>query len=429
MPLVMKCTRKYWARWVGSCDLMGWSVRLFLYLLFRKRHKTTALPSPDLAHTPVVWIVTRNHATVHAFCNIAQRLEAAGVEIHLLFTGPDHLSEATVSYSNVTYSSMPGERTLDVLAFHKAWSPVLCLWDDGPILPGTVLGTKKADVPIVLINCNKDTVRSVRGIMGRSLIWRTFGALRLVFSTTHASGGTCIRYGVPEEQVVVSGALTEGIVTLECNTEELDEFSQSLSGRDIWLAAQVPAVEENLVLQVHDALRSTNRRLLLILNPRHTADGPALAASLKEKGWKVRQRSKGEPITDQAQVFIADTDDELGLWYRLAPVSYLGGSLTLDEQSADPRQPAALGSAIVHGPRTAPHRDVCDQLHVQAPPAAVQAVSAESLTKSISELLSPDRAAAQAHSAWEYVSRGAELTDQLIALITEAIELSENKDA
>ncbi len=408
---------------------MGWSVRLFLYLLFRKRRKTPALPAPDLAHTPVIWIVTRNQATVHAFCNIAQRLEAAGTEIHLLFTGPDHLSEAAVSYPNVTFSLMPGERASEVLAFNKAWSPAVCLWDDGPILPGLILGTKKARVPLVLINCARDTVRSIQGLVGRSLIWRTFSAFRLIFSVTHASGGTCIRYGVPEEHVVVSGALTEGIVTLECNTDELDGFSQSLSGRDIWLAAQVPSVEEDIILQVHEALRSTNRRLLLILNPRNATDGTSLAASLKKKGWKVRQRSKGDSITDQAQIFIADTDDELGLWYRLAPVSYLGGSLTVDEQAADPRQPAALGSAIVHGPRTAPHRDVCDQLHSQIPPAATQSVSAESLTKNISELLSPDRAASQAHSAWEFVSRGAELTDQLIALITEAIELSENKDA
>ena len=408
---------------------MGWSVRLFLYLLFRKRHKSPALPALGVSNTPVIWIVTRSQATVHAFCNIAKRLETQGTDIHLLFTGPELLSEASVSNSNVTYLPMPGERTSEVLAFNKAWSPAICLWDGDPILPGLVLGTKAAEVPLVLINCASDTVRSVHGVLGRSLIWRTFSAFRLVFSVTHASGGTCIRYGVPEEQVVVAGALTEGIVTLACKAEELDEFSQSLSGRDIWLAAQVPSVEEELVLQVHEALRSTNRRLLLILNPRFSADSSALAASLKEKGWKVRQRSKGEVITDQAQVFIADTDDELGLWYRLAPVSYLGGSLSLDEQSADPRQPAALGSAIVHGPRTAPHRDVCDQLHSQVPPAAIQAVSAENLTKSISELLSPDRAAAQAHSAWEYVSRGAELTDQLIALITEAIELSENKDA
>ncbi len=68
-------------------------------------------------------------------------------------------------------------------------------------------------------------------------------------------------------------------------------------------------------------------------------------------------------------------------------------------------------------------------MHSLTPPAATQVVSPDNLARAVAELLSPDVAAAQANSAWEFVSRGAELTDQLIELILEATELAEAENA
>ena len=41
---------------------------------------------------------------------------------------------------------------------------------------------------------------------------------------------------------------------------------------------------------------------------------------------------------------------DMGLWYRLAPVSFIGHSLTPDLEGKNPFEAAALGSAILHGP-------------------------------------------------------------------------------
>ena len=140
-------------------------------------------------------------------------------------------------------------------------------------------------------------------------------------------------------------------------------------------------------------------------------------------------RSKADELKGQTQIYLADKPDELGLWYRLAPISYLGGTLVDGERGKDPLEAAALGSAIVHGPRTGIHKDVFSQLHSANPPAATQIVTPDNLARAVAELLSPDVAAAQANSAWELVSRGAELTDRLMELIQEAFEIAEAEDA
>jgi 3-deoxy-D-manno-octulosonic-acid transferase len=49
-------------------------------------------------------------------------------------------------------------------------------------------------------------------------------------------------------------------------------------------------------------------------------------------------------------VWIADTLDELGLWYRLAQVVFVGRSLIAPGGGQNPLEPARLGRAIAIGP-------------------------------------------------------------------------------
>jgi 3-deoxy-D-manno-octulosonic-acid transferase len=60
-------------------------------------------------------------------------------------------------------------------------------------------------------------------------------------------------------------------------------------------------------------------------------------------------RSKGELPSPQTEVYVADTLGELGLFYRLAPVVFVGGSL-VNHGGQNPIEPIKLGAAVLHGP-------------------------------------------------------------------------------
>lgn len=408
---------------------MSLSFWLFLYRLTRQRPKAAELPAPSTPVDPVIWVATDNSDTVRAFLNIAKRLSVTGPDIHLLITGPQALAEEFGNQPGVDFAAMLGERASDMGGFLERWKPVICFWDGMPLRPGIVLAGARTNIPMVMLNFSMEGQNRGSSFLQARLRRHALRQFRLVFALTHADGGACIRMGLPEECVLVRGEVSEGLLPLDADLDALDALADILSARDIWLAAQVTQDEEAAMLEVHRNLRGTNRRLLLVLNPRNPEDGDRIADMLKQDGWRYAVRSQGLPVTEHTQIYVADEPGELGLWYRLAPISYLGGTLSTEAAGTDPRHPGALGSAIVHGPRTAPFREVFEQLHNQVPPAATQAVSAEGLAKCISDLLSPDRAAAQAHAAWEYVSRGAELTDHLNALITEAVNLSGSDDA
>jgi 3-deoxy-D-manno-octulosonic-acid transferase len=61
-------------------------------------------------------------------------------------------------------------------------------------------------------------------------------------------------------------------------------------------------------------------------------------------------RSRGEPISSQTDLYVADSLGELGLFYRLAQVAVLGGSLVEDIGGHNPLEAARLGTPVIAGP-------------------------------------------------------------------------------
>jgi 3-deoxy-D-manno-octulosonic-acid transferase len=405
------------------------SLSLFMYLLFRKLGPAQFLPAPEGEADPVVWVAAHDTGAVRAFINLSKKFEQTGISVQFLITAPDDVLAGFKPQPGITFSPFPSERPSACRAFLDQWKPILGFWVGTPLLPSLLHIVGRRQIPMVLLNATVSTGTTGNSFFHRRAVGRSMGAFQIAFTNNYASGGACIRLGIPEASVHVTGPLAEGSVTLACDNAELDELSAKISKREIWFAANVPDDELEYVLAAHETLRGTNRRLLLALNLSEAANSETLAIALAAKGWRVAIGSKGDVITDQTQIYLTDSAHERGLWFRLAPISFLGGTFSASEKGMDPRQAAALGSAIIHGPRTAPHRDSFDRMHGLLPPAATQVVSPDNLARAISELLSPDVAAAQANSAWEFVSRGAELTDQLIALIVEAAELAEAKDA
>jgi 3-deoxy-D-manno-octulosonic-acid transferase len=108
---------------------------------------------------------------------------------------------------------------------------------------------------------------------------------------------------------------------------------------------------------------------------------------------------------------VADVPGEEGLWYRLASVTYIGGTLGGPVASVDPFAAAALGSVVLHGRVHAPHTAHFTALMDAG--ASRQVRDVRGLGRAVEDLLAPDRAAELAHRAWAVVSQGAEATDHV----------------
>jgi 3-deoxy-D-manno-octulosonic-acid transferase len=147
--------------------------------------------------------------------------------------------------------------------------------------------------------------------------------------------------------------------------------------------------------------------------PQDPARAPEIAAAMEAgEGWTVAQRGLDQEPDTETEVYLPDSAAEYGVWYRLAPVCYMGGSLLGEGCARNPMEAAALGSAIIYGPRPGSFGAVFGRLG--AAQAARAVGSAGDLGEALSDLLAPDRAARLAQAAWGLASDGVEVTDRVV---------------
>ena len=109
----------------------------------------------------------------------------------------------------------------------------------------------------------------------------------------------------------------------------LAALRSALAGRPRWLAASTHPGEDEVVARAHRAAERAHPGLLTILVPRHAARGAEVAARLRAAGLVVARRGAGEAVARDTQVYLADTMGELGLFYRLAPLAFIGKGVVL----------------------------------------------------------------------------------------------------
>lgn len=112
------------------------------------------------------------------------------------------------------------------------------------------------------------------------------------------------------------------------------------------LFASTHTGEDGPLLDAFRIARRARPGLKAILAPRHPRRGPEVARLARDRDLPHRRRSLGEPAS--APLYIADSLGEMALWYGAAAVTFVGGSL-VDRGGHTPHEPAAHGSAILHG--------------------------------------------------------------------------------
>lgn len=145
------------------------------------------------------------------------------------------------------------------------------------------------------------------------------------------------------------GDLKAAAAPLPVDETGFAQLAAALGERPRWLAASTHEGEEEVASFVHRALRHDQPGLLTIIAPRHPARAEAIHAQLAAQGLRVARRSRGEPVTDATDIYLADTLGELGLFYRLAGIAFVGGSIAR-KGGHNPLEAALLDCAILHGP-------------------------------------------------------------------------------
>lgn len=161
--------------------------------------------------------------------------------------------------------------------------------------------------------------------------------------------------------------------------------------------------------------------MLLVLAPRHPERGAAVAQLLERAGLTVARRSSGAPIGPDTQVYLADTLGEMGLWFDLCPVAFIGGSL-VPVGGHNAYEPVAHGAAVLTGPHVGNFADLYDRLTGAG--GALVLHDAKQIAETVLSLQDPARRAPMTEAARAAIAAEGDATATTAAIILSALASS-----
>lgn len=340
--------------------------------------------------------------------------------LRLVFTGAPPSDDDLPSGVAATCLDLPHDPAGvgDLLA-RLGPSGLLLLGDGLP--PALITGMAERRLPIILAEARLSGIGrrgTWRGAVNRGLLQRVTRIL-----VPDISAGDAARHlGADPERIAMIGPITETRPPLHANEAERSALAQILRGRHIWLAAAPTRPEIAPILNAHQAALQHNHRALLIIAALPEDQVADIKAEAEALGLAAVLRSEDDDPQADDHVLIADDPYEMGLWYRLAPVCFMGGTL-LDGPALPPRhpfEPAALGSAVIHGPLPGPH--AAEWLQLDGASAARLVTNAEALSRAVSDLTAPDQAAMLAGNAWSVCTGGAAVIRKIADTVIDTLE-------
>jgi 3-deoxy-D-manno-octulosonic-acid transferase len=384
---------------------------LTLYALRHRGTRATWVPPGPRPDGTVIWLHASQAETVAPLLALARRLIAEdGVTVALTADAPPPPAPRLFT------ATPPSHSLADARAFLEHWQPSVGVLADGVLPPALIHDASARGIPLVMVDGRAPSLpRAVKGWFP-GLTSALLSRLHMVMAVDEPAARLFRRAGARPAALGITGRMEHPPSALPANEAERAALSRLLATRPVWLACHLPEAEEALAIEAHRSVLRLAHRMLLIVVPDDLARAPALAARMAEvEGWMVARRSAEEEPEADVQVYVADSMGELGLWYRLAPVTYLGGSLSPGGCRADPLPAAAVGSALLHGPRSGAFGAAIGRLAAAQATALVG--SGADLAETLGELLSPDRAARLAQAAWLVTTEGADVTNRVLALI------------
>jgi len=379
-------------------------------------------PTQPRPKGPLIWFHLSSDAEAEAVLELIRRMRDERDEVNFLLTTSHIVSQGWLNdrmSPGVILQRAPADHPQFVQGFLDHWDPDVGVFTEAELRAALIALASERGVPLLFVDANlhgreRSGWRWMPGL-ARDILRRFERILVADEDTTR----WLRRMGAQAWKMEEIGMLEEGTVALSCDEDERDRIAALLATRPVWLAAFADEKEVDMVTQAHRAAMRRSHRLLLILVPANRAEGPAVLNQLESEGWHVACRSQDQDPDENVQILIGDLVGEMGLWYRLAPVSFMGTSIG-QGGGRNPFEPAALGSAILHGPNVGAYSASYKRLDEAGATRLVP--NAKALGDAVEELLAPDRAAVMAQAAWIVCSSGAEVTDRVKDLLFDAVD-------
>ncbi|MBV8939109.1 MAG: 3-deoxy-D-manno-octulosonic acid transferase [Alphaproteobacteria bacterium] len=345
----------------------------------RLGHASLARPEGAL-----LWLHAASVGEAVALLPLMETLRGRYPPLHLLLTTGTVSSARLMRErlpSGVLHQFVPVDSPQAVGRFLRHWRPNIGLWVESELWPNLVIGAHRQGCRMALANGRMSAHSFRRWARAPRVMRRMLRCFSFIAAQSEADAERFRQLGGAAEAL---GNLKYDAATLTADAEVLTRFAARIEGRAVWLAASTHDDEEERVAEAHTMLRKEFPALLTLIAPRHPQRAEAIARQLAARGVRVQRRTQMAEIGADAEIYIADTLGEMGMWYRLSRIAFIGGSL-IPHGGQNPLEAARLSCAILFGPHMENFAEIAAGL--EAAGAALRVRDGGALASEVGRLL------------------------------------------
>ena len=300
----------------------------------------------------LIWIHGASVGESLSVLPLVERLAQLRPEASFLVTTGTVTSAALMSErlpASAFHQYIPIDHPDFVASFLDHWHPDAAIFVESEFWPNLILTARKHVPYMALIN-GRISPKSYRDWSSQP------NAIRFILASFDFIAGQDQQnadrlHALAGKPVAMFGNMKNAAPPLPADNAVVETFSASIANRPRWLAASTHPGEEEIVIAAHKQLAHDFPDLLTMIAPRHPTRSEEISTLASNAGLCVTKRTNSESISKETNIYIADTLGELGLFYRLSDIAFVGGAIT-PKGGHNPLEPARLDAAILHGPET-----------------------------------------------------------------------------
>lgn len=382
-------------------------------------------PSVARPEGEVIWIHAASVGEAISALSLVDGLLESSLDRHVLVTTGTRTSAEIMRErlpARAFHQYVPIDKKDYVARFLDYWRPDIGLWMESEIWPNLIRETAARGIPSMLVNA-RITDKSFKN-------WRRLGGFsKLLFGSFDGCTAQSEIYAerlraLGARDVEYLGNLKFAADPLPVDERALSILSEATEGRHLWLAASTHPGEDELIIEAHKILAQIMSNLLTVIVPRHPERGSDVTEMVSRLGCTAAQRSRGDKITPATDIYLADTIGELGLFYRLVDVVFIGGSL-VEKGGQNPMEAARLDCAILYGPHMENFSEIAEEFRAES--GAVEVKTSSDLSKTVETYLS-NRTKREiiAEKAMNVAAKGNAICAAMVAKIDHKLEVRES---
>ena len=296
----------------------------------------------------IVWLHAASVGETIIALNLIRSLSQIYPKHQFLLTTGTLTSSSLVekkSDLNLIHQYIPIDVPYCINKFMNYWQPQVAIFLESEIWPNLLqISSKKC--PVVLVNARMSDKSYHKWRYYKSLIKFSLNCFKLILAQTQDDGIKFSKLGA--RNVINLGNLKFSNAKPEFDISLFQNLSKQVGDRKILLAASTHEGDEEFIAQCYKNLKLKHRDLLLIIAPRHPNRASQIVKLLEKKHLIASLRTKEQDINEETDVYLADTIGELGLFFALANISFIGGSLQNGGHSII--EPSFFKTMIIFGP-------------------------------------------------------------------------------